>query len=86
MEPPDVLWSLIGAALVGTFLGVLTAYGPFGPMGHFLYKYGDYKVKFIYCAKSGFISYLNVNPPIIVVEFMRKNIPEGLIRTLTKTQ
>ena len=78
MEPPDVLGSLIGAALVGTFLGVLTAYGLFGPMGHFLHKYGDYKVKFVDCAKAGFIAYLNGNPPIIVVEFMRKNIPEDL--------
>ena len=78
MEPPDVLGSLIGAALVGTFLGVLSAYGLFGPMGHFLHKYGDYKVKFVDCAKAGFTSYLNGNPPIIVVEFMRKNIPEEL--------
>ena len=78
MEPPDVLGSLIGAALVGTFLGVLSAYGLFGPMGHFLHKYGDYKVKFVECAKAGFIAYLNGNPPIIVVEFMRKNIPEEL--------
>jgi chemotaxis protein MotA len=78
MEPPDVLGALIGAALVGTFLGVLTAYGLFGPMGHFLHKYGDYKVKFVNCAKIGFIAYLNGNPPIIVVEFMRKNIPEDL--------
>lgn len=76
MEPPDVLGALIGAALVGTFFGVLTAYGIFGPMGHFLHKYGDYKVKFAECAKSGFIAYLNGNPPIIVVEFMRKNIPQ----------
>ena len=78
MEPPDVLGSLIGAALVGTFLGVLSAYGLFGPMGHFLHKYGDYKVKFVDCAKAGFTAYLNGNPPIIVVEFMRKNIPEEL--------
>ncbi len=78
MEPPDVLGALIGAALVGTFFGVFVAYGLFGPIGHFLHKYGDYKVKFVYCAKSGFISYLNGNPPIIVVEFMRKNIPEDL--------
>jgi len=78
MEPPDVLGSLIGAALVGTFFGVLTAYGLFGPMGHFLHKYGDYKVKFVDCSKAGFIAYLNGNPPIIVVEFMRKNIPQDL--------
>ena len=78
MEPPDVLGALIGAALVGTFFGVLMAYGIFGPMGHFLHKYGDYKVKFVECAKVGFIAYLNGNPPIIVVEFMRKSIPEHL--------
>ncbi len=78
MEPPDVLGALIGAALVGTFFGVLVAYGLFGPMGHFLHKYGAYKVKFINCAKTGFIAYLNGNPPIIVVEFMRKNIPGHL--------
>ena len=78
MEPPDVLGALIGAALVGTFFGVLMAYGIFGPMGHFLHKYGDYKVKFVECAKMGFIGYLNGNPPIIVVEFMRKSIPEHL--------
>ncbi len=78
MEPPDVLGELIGAALVGTFLGVLTAYGLCGPMGSFLYKYSDYKVKFMECAKMGFISYLNGNPPIIVVEFMRKTVPEHL--------
>jgi chemotaxis protein MotA len=78
MEPPDVLGSLIGAALVGTFLGVLLAYGLCGPMGSFLHKYADYKVKFIECAKMGFIAYLNGNPPIIVVEFMRKSIPDHM--------
>jgi chemotaxis protein MotA len=78
MEPPDVLGASIGAALVGTFFGVLVAYGLFSPMGHFLHKYSDYKVKFVCCAKAGFVAYLNGNPPIIVVEFMRKNIPEDL--------
>lgn len=78
MEPPDVLGSLIGAALVGTFLGVLLAYGLCGPMGHFLHKYADYKVRFIECAKMGFVSYLNGNPPIMVVEFMRKSIPDHM--------
>ncbi|MCX5835433.1 MAG: flagellar motor stator protein MotA, partial [Deltaproteobacteria bacterium] len=32
-EPPDVLGQSIGAALVGTFLGVLLCYGFVGPMG-----------------------------------------------------
>ena len=78
MEPPDVLGSLIAAALVGTFIGVLFAYGLFGPIGHFLHKYAAYKVKFVSCAKTGFIAYLNSNPPIVVVELMRKSIPEDI--------
>ena len=32
-EPPQVLGALVGGALVGTFLGVLLAYGLVGPMG-----------------------------------------------------
>jgi chemotaxis protein MotA len=75
MEPPDVLGSLIAAALVGTFTGVLLSYGLVGPIGTFLVRYSDYKIKYLECIKTGFISYLNGNPPIIIVEFMRKSIP-----------
>ncbi len=78
MEPPDVLGALIGAALVGTFLGVLTSYGFFGPMANFLYKYTKEKAKFAECIKIGFISHLSGQPPIITVEFMRKSIEENL--------
>jgi len=76
MEPPEVLGSLIAAALVGTFTGVLLSYGLVGPVASFLTKYADYKIKYLECIKTGFISYLNGNPPIIIVEFMRKNVPE----------
>jgi len=31
-EPPDVIGHHVGAALVGTFLGVLLAYGVIGPV------------------------------------------------------
>jgi chemotaxis protein MotA len=78
MEPPDVLGSLIAAALVGTFTGVLLAYGFFGPMGQFLTKYSDAKLRYLECIKCGFIAYLNGNPPIIIVEFMRKSVPEDV--------
>lgn len=74
-EPPDVLGSLIAAALVGTFTGVLLSYGLVGPIGMFLTRYCDYKIKYLECIKTGFIAYLNGNPPIIVVEFMRKSVP-----------
>lgn len=78
MEPPDVLGSLIAAALVGTFTGVLLSYGLFGPIGQFLTKYSEYRIKYLECMKIGFISYLNGNPPIIIVEYMRKSVPEDV--------
>ena len=37
-EPPEILGGLIGAALVGTFLGVLMAYGFLAPMGRSLWR------------------------------------------------
>ena len=72
MEPPDVLGSLIAAALIGTFTGVLLSYGLFGPIA------SEYKIKYLECIKAGFIGYLDGNPPIIIVEFMRKCVPEDV--------
>lgn len=78
LEPPEVLGSLIAAALVGTFTGVLLSYGLFGPIGHFLSKHADERVKYLECLKAGFMGYLYGNPPIVIVEFIRKTIPEGV--------
>jgi chemotaxis protein MotA len=84
LEPPEVLGSLIAAALVGTFTGVLLAYGIFNPIGHFLLKYSDYQVRYLECIKVGMISYLSGNAPSIVVEFMRKVIPEDVRPSFTE--
>lgn len=77
-EPPEVLGSLIAAALVGTFTGVLFAYGLFLPIGHYLRSYAAQKIMFYKCIKAALISHLSGNAPIVTVEFMRKNIPEDL--------
>ncbi|MDX1923937.1 MAG: flagellar motor stator protein MotA [Rickettsiaceae bacterium] len=77
-EPPSVLGSLIAAALVGTFTGILFAYGLFNPVGNYLKNYAEQKIMFITCLKAGLVSHLSGNAPIITVEFMRKNIPENL--------
>ncbi len=74
-EPPEVLGSLIGAALVGTFTGVLLSYGLIGPIAFFLSRYAEYQTKFLECSKIGVLSYLQGTPPVVIVEFMRKSIP-----------
>jgi chemotaxis protein MotA len=75
-EPPEVLGHLIGAALVGTFSGILLAYGVFSPMGSFLTKYGDAQTQYLQSIKAAFIGHLQGNPPSVTVEFIRKAIPE----------
>ncbi|NDB82424.1 MAG: flagellar motor stator protein MotA [Alphaproteobacteria bacterium] len=74
-EPPTVLGKLIGAALVGTFTGVLVAYGLVAPIASYLKDYSEQQVMFATCLKAGILSHANGNAPIISIEFIRKNIP-----------
>lgn len=77
-EPPEVLGALIGAALVGTFTGVLLAYGLVGPIAFFMARYAEYQIKYLECVKIGILAYLQGTPPVIIVEFMRKAIPASM--------
>lgn len=71
-EPPAVLGYLIGAALVGTFLGVLLAYGFVGPISSNLKAYGDADIKYLHCIKAGLLAHMSGYPPSVSIEFARK--------------
>ncbi len=73
-EPPEVLGGLVGAALVGTFLGVLLAYGFVGPMGSYLKAYAEADTKYYECIKAGLLAYLQGYAPAIAIEFARKTL------------
>lgn len=73
-EPPEVLGHLIGAALVGTFLGILLSYGFVGPIANLLKSIYDAESKYYVCMKSGILAYMNGYAPAIAVEFARKAI------------
>ena len=74
-EPPEVLGHSIGAALVGTFLGVLLAYGFVGPIGTNL----EFKVNqdsiFYNVIKVALIAFVGGSAPQIAVEFGRRVVP-----------
>ena len=72
LEPPEVLGGMIGAALVGTFLGVLLAYGIVGPLGSLLKDHADAETKYFQCIKAALIAYMQGYAPAICVEFARK--------------
>ena len=73
-EPPEILGGLIGAALVGTFLGILMSYGLVSPIGRFLEAYADADGKYYECMKAGMLAHLQGSAPIISVEFARKTL------------
>jgi chemotaxis protein MotA len=70
--PPAVLGEMIAAALVGTFLGILMAYGFVGPLASLLTaKAADSAIPFE-CVKCVLLAYLNGSAPGVAVEFGRK--------------
>jgi len=71
-EPPEVLGHHVGAALVGTFLGILFAYGFVGPMGNAMAAQQEEDAKLFECAKVCIMATLNGYTPQIAVEFGRK--------------
>jgi chemotaxis protein MotA len=73
-EPPEVLGHHIGAALVGTFLGVLLAYGFVGPMGASLKARADAETKYYVCIKAGLLAYMQGYSPAVAIEFARKTL------------
>ncbi|MBE0569828.1 MAG: flagellar motor stator protein MotA [Deltaproteobacteria bacterium] len=74
-QPPSVLGHSIGAALVGTFLGILLCYGFVGPMAANL----EYKAKedevVLQVIKLTLVAFVGGSAPQIAVEFGRRAIP-----------
>jgi len=73
-EPPEVLGHSIGAALVGTFLGILLSYGFVGPMAQNL----EYQVKethsMLEVVKAGLVGFASGFPPMLAVEAARRAV------------
>ncbi len=77
-EPPEVLGLLIGAALVGTFFGVLMAYGFLGPIASAMAGALNPEIEYLRVIKAGLIGHMQGYAPQISVEFARKTIgPEA---------
>ena len=74
-EPPAVLGAMIGGALVGTFLGILLAYGIAGPVASRLKGVVEEESKFTDVVRAVIVAHLNGNAPAVSVESGRKMVP-----------
>ena len=70
--PPAELGILIANALVGTFLGILLAYGFVGPLSSLLEQKLGESSKMYQCVKVTLLASLNGYAPALAVEFGRK--------------
>ncbi|MFM7533362.1 MAG: flagellar motor stator protein MotA [Rubrivivax sp.] len=71
-QPPSVLGGMIGSALVGTFLGVLLAYGFVEPLAGLLEQKVDEGGKSFQCIKVTLLASMQGYSPAVAVEFGRK--------------
>ncbi|KND55908.1 Flagellar motor rotation protein MotA [Candidatus Paraburkholderia kirkii] len=69
---PAVLGEMIAGALVGTFLGILLAYGFIGPLADLLHAKGAAEAKSFQCVKSVLLASMNGYAPTVAVEFGHK--------------
>ncbi|UGQ44670.1 flagellar motor stator protein MotA [Massilia endophytica] len=70
--PPSELGIMIAHALVGTFLGILLAYGFVGPLASLLEQKLEESTKMFQCVKVTLLASLNGYAPALAVEFGRK--------------
>lgn len=73
--PPAVLGEMIGGAMVGTFLGVLLAYGLAGPIANRLRGVVEEESKYFEVIRAVLVTHLHGNAPQISVETGRKMAP-----------
>lgn len=74
-EPPEILGKMIGGALVGTFLGVLLAYGFAGPMASRLKQVQAHDQQIFHSIKQVIIASLHGYPQPLVLEAARSGLP-----------
>ena len=74
VAPPAEIGHHVGAALVGTFMGILMCYGMLGPIAQSIELQASANGKYIQCIKDGVLAAARGAAPAIAVEFSRRAI------------
>jgi chemotaxis protein MotA len=73
-QPPEILGEMIGSALVGTFLGVLLAYGFVGPFANRAKQVIEADAAIYHVVKQIIVASLHGHPLPLVIEAARSSI------------
>jgi chemotaxis protein MotA len=72
--PVDEVGHKVGAALVGTFLGILLSYGFFGPLAARMEFVAHAEMAYFRTAASIIVAFANSNPPKVAIEQGRRGV------------
>jgi chemotaxis protein MotA len=84
--PPAEIGHRVGAALVGTFLGILMSYGFVQPVATLLEGHVAKDAYYCLCIKTGLLAIYKGNPPAIAVEFARRVLPHEVRPSFNETE
>lgn len=84
--PPSEIGHKVGAALVGTFLGILLSYGVFIPIATIMEHRVEEELQIEQCIKAGILAIHKGFPPAIAIEFARRVIPEEVRPSFDETE
>lgn len=71
---PEAVGESVAAALVGTFVGILLAYGIIGPMASAIQGRVMAEERYMATIRTALLSFARGDPPITSVEFARRSI------------
>jgi chemotaxis protein MotA len=84
--PPEEIGQKVGAALVGTFLGILLSYGVVAPIASTIEKIVDASTQFYQMLRAGLMAFAKGMAPSIAVEFARRAIPHEVRPTFKEME
>lgn len=84
--PPAEIGHHVGAALVGTFLGILLSYGAVAPIAQKLEQRVTDDGYYCLCMKAGLLAVYKGNPPAIAIEFARRVLPHSVRPSFNETE
>jgi chemotaxis protein MotA len=84
--PPAEIGHRIGAALVGTFLGILLSYGAAQPLASALEQRVNDDQYYGLCIKAGLLALHKGHPPAVAIEFARRVLPDVVRPTFEDTE
>ncbi len=84
--PPAEIGHHVGAALVGTYLGILLSSGFAAPLAANLAGRVNDEQYYCLCLKAGLLAVYKGHPPAIAVEFARRVLPHVVRPSFNETE